>query len=121
MKLIDVRGTLKRNRIVFSTYKKFTDNDYRSNLIDYLMKKDVKKRKTIKEEISLIKGYWRCDPMYYYRYRLYEKELTTEELLDYVPPYYFYNFYMPSMYDDSRRNIADSKIRVHEFFVSKNY
>ena len=120
MKLIDVRSALKRNRIVFSTYKKFTDNDYRSNLIDYLIKKDGKTRKTIKEEISLIKDYWKCDTMYYYRYRLYEKELTTEELLDYVPPYYFYNFYMPTMYDESRRNIADSKMRMHEFFVSKN-
>jgi hypothetical protein len=118
MKLSDVRSSLKRNSLVFTTYKKLTDSEYRSNFIDYLVNRKVKVRSRIRKEMNLIRQYWRCSPMFYYNYRLFEKELTEDELLDYVPPYYFYNFYMPSIYKGQDKEVADSKIKMHYYFLS---
>jgi hypothetical protein len=118
MKLTDVKKTLKRNSLVFTTYKKLTDSEYRSNFIDYLISSKVKDRNRIKREMAIIKDYWRCNPMFYYNYRLFEKDLTKEELLDYIPPYYFYNFYMPSIYNGKVKEVADSKIKMNTYFLS---
>lgn len=98
---------------------KVTDSLYRSNYIDYLLRGPKKSKALIKDELKIIKEYWKCDPMTYYRYRLFDKDLTREELLDYVPPYYFYNFYIPSIYDESKIKQAASKIQMYEYFKSK--
>lgn len=119
MKLTDVRGALKKNSMFFFTYKKLTDNDYRSAYLDYLFRKNIKPREKIRAEMSLIRDYWKCDPMLYFRYRLYEKHLTPEELLDYIPPYYFYNFYMPSIYTKEHIELTASKLGMNRFFLSK--
>lgn len=120
MKLNDVRSSLKRNNLVFTTYKKLTDSEFRSNFIDYMVSRKVKDRHTIKKEMALIREYWRCSPMFYYNYRLFEKELSEDELLDYIPPYYFYNFYMPSIYRGNVKEVADSKIKMNSYFLSHN-
>jgi hypothetical protein len=120
MKLSEVRSSLKRNRLVFATYKKLTDSEFRSNFVDYLISRKVKDRNKIRKEMALIRQYWKCSPMFYFNYRLFEKELTEDELLDYVPPYYFYNFYMPSMYQGQIKEVADSKIKMNSYFLSHN-
>jgi hypothetical protein len=120
MKLSDVRSSLKRNNLVFTTYKKLTDSEYRSNFVDYLVSRKVKDRSRIRKEMAMIRHYWRCNPMFYYNYRLFEKELTEDELLDFVPPYYFYNFYMPSIYKGQVKEVADSKIKMNSYFLSHN-
>jgi hypothetical protein len=51
---------------------------------------------------------------------LYEKNLTRDELLDYVPPFYFYNFYLPSFYDRPTINNACKKLVLNEYLKSKN-
>ena len=119
MKVAELRSSLKKNNIIFFTYKKITDHDYRSNFFDYLRHKCYKNRDRVKYEISLIRDYWKCDPAFYFRYRLFEKNLSTEDLLDYIPPYYFYNFYMPSLYKDAHISLTGSKIRMNEFFESR--
>lgn len=119
MRLDYLRRALKKYDILFSTYRKLADKTYRINYIDYLRNKPLKSRETIRKEISMIRSYWNCDPMIYYKYRLYEKNLTGEELLDYIPPYFFYNVYIPSLYNEGdAMKIADSKIRQNDFFVS---
>jgi len=42
MKTAEFRSLLKRNSLVFFTYKKLTDSLYRSNMIDYLIQKHGK-------------------------------------------------------------------------------
>ena len=121
MKLSDVKNIVKKNQILFFTYKKITDRDYRSNLKDYQDQKNKKSGETVRRELSLIKDFWKCDPMHYYRYRLYEKDLSYEELLDYIPSYYFYNHYMPSIYRNSDAPpVTNSKIRMNEYFRDRN-
>ncbi|HEX2920171.1 MAG TPA: sugar-transfer associated ATP-grasp domain-containing protein, partial [Bacteroidales bacterium] len=73
-----------------------------------------------KKELSLIRNYWDCDPMIYYMYRLFDRTLSEEELLDYIPPYFFYNKYLPSIYSDGKAfELASSKNKQHDFFNSK--
>jgi hypothetical protein len=119
MKISEFRSMLKHNSVIFFTYKKLTDNLYRTSMLDYIFQKQVKPREVIKKELDLVKNYWKCDPMSYYRYRLYEKNLTREELLDYIPPFYFYNFYVPSIYDEARINMAASKIQMNDYFKAR--
>ena len=119
MNATQFRSMLKKNSLVFFTYKKLTDNLYRSNFIDYLFKDQIKSRETIKKELDILRDYWKCDPMSYYRYRLYEKNLTRDELLDYIPPYYFYNYYVPSIYDENKIREAANKILMNNYFISR--
>lgn len=120
MKTTEFRSMLKKNSLVFFTYKKLTDELYRSNYLDYLLQNQIKSRETIRKELDLMKEYWKCDPMNYYRYRLYEKDISSEELLDYVPPFYFYNYYVPSIYSEAKIREAESKILMNKYLASKN-
>jgi hypothetical protein len=120
MSPLNVRSALKKNKMFFFTYKKLTDNDYRLNYLDYLTHAGKKSREKVRYELALIKDYWKCDPAIYFRYRLFEKNLTDEELLDYIPPFYFYNFYMPSLYGEKHVKLTGSKIKMNEFFTSKD-
>jgi hypothetical protein len=104
---------------MFFTYKKLTDRDYRLNFRDYPDGKNHKPKETVKKELSMIKGFWKCDPMHYYRYRLYEKDLSYDELIDYIPPYYFYNYHMPLVINAATLPITESKILLHEYLLSK--
>lgn len=104
---------------MFFTYKKLTDPDYRLNFRNYPDGKNYKPKDIVKKELSVIKGFWKCDPMHYYRYRLYEKNLSYDELIDYIPPYYFYNYHMPQVINASTIPITESKILLHEYLSSK--
>lgn len=119
MPYTNFRSAMKKNSLVFFTYKKLTDNFYRLAVTDYLIHNKAKTRDIIRDELDLIRRYWNCDPMHYYSYRLFEKQLSQEELLDYVPPYLFYNFYVPSIYDDVMIRKAASKININEYFISR--
>lgn len=120
MRVTELRSRLKRNSVVFFTFKKLTDHLYRSNLFDYINSKNVKPREVIRKEMALMKNYWKCDPMCYYRYRLFEKELTVDELLDYIPPYYFFNYYIPSVYSEAKIKESENKILMNAYYTSKN-
>jgi hypothetical protein len=121
MKLTDVRNSVKKNKILFFTYKKMTDPDYRAGYEAYRNKPGVKSPEEVRKEMDLIKDYWKCDPMHYFRYRLYDKDLSTEELLDYIPAYYFYNHYMASLYRDPEPVlITGSKILLSKYLKNKN-
>lgn len=119
MKFSELRRKVKRNRFIFFTYKKMTDPDYRSNFRDYLQSDCTKSKEVINKELKQVKDFWKCDPMHYYRYRLYEKDLTYEELIDYVPAYYFYNYHMDLLYGESDLSVTESKILMREYFLKK--
>lgn len=119
MKIDDVRKSLKKNRMLFFIYKKLTDIDYKTNYKDYLVQKNALPPEKIRKELAMVKEYWKCDPMHYFRYRLYEKNLTDDELIDYIPPYYFYNYHLPSIYKNSDVSFINSKIRLNDFFTAK--
>lgn len=81
---------LKKNKTIFNTvewlkWHREINYQRQTNSIENLKPKDV-----IKAEERLIKDYWHCGTFHYYRYGLQYKKLTTDQLLDYVPTYYFH-------------------------------
>lgn len=118
MKLSEIRKKVKKNRFIFFTYKKMTDHDYRESLKEYSSGCHKSKEK-IRKELQQIKDFWKCDPMHYFRYRLFEKDLTYEELIDYVPSYYFYNYHMEGLYGSSDTLVTESKIWMRQFFLER--
>ncbi len=77
----------------------FAKHDYRmARAVERFKKCTVKKPdRQIREEMNLCKSYWGCHPLHYYRYDLYRKErdLTEEELLNYIPEFFFYRLFIP--------------------------
>lgn len=41
------------------------------------------------KEMNWYKEYWHCSPVQYIRYGLYDKRLSMNELLDYIPVFRF--------------------------------
>lgn len=121
MNISQIKKKIKKNRTVFFTYRKLADRDYKSNYRDYLKGENNKTKEMVKKELAMIRDFWKCEPMHYYRYRLYEKNLSYEELIDYVPAYYFYNYHMPSVIDDLNYKITESKIMLSEYFAVRNF
>jgi hypothetical protein len=119
MKISEIRKRLKKNQLLFFTYKKLTDKDYLSNYRDYLKSNNTKTADVVEKEMALIRDFWKCDPMHYYRYRLYEKKLSYDELIDYIPAYYFYNYHMHSLYGSHVIPVTESKTGLNEYFAEK--
>lgn len=87
---------LKKVQLFYFARVRLTNKDYRSALSD-MRHTNVKSPETIKREMTLVRDYWRCQPLHYVRYRLFEKQLTDDQLLGYVPPFFFYTRYMPKL------------------------
>jgi hypothetical protein len=119
MRIGDIRKKIKKSRILYFAFKKITDSDYNSGNKEYLMGNNLKSKEIVRKEIALIRNYWKCDPMHYYRYRLFEKELSNDELLDYIPSYYFYNYYLPNIYENIDLAFTYSKISMNSYFIRK--
>lgn len=119
MKISELKKRLKKSQLLFFAYKKLTDKDYLANYKDYLLNKDTKPVDVVEKEMAQIRNFWKCDPMHYYRYRLFEKSLTYDELIDYIPAYYFYNYHMDSLYGNSGMPVTESKIRLNDYFAER--
>jgi len=80
---------------------------------------DSKKSKSqIKKEIALCKKFWRCYPLHYYRYDFYkkDKELPENELLNYIPEFFFYYLFLP--FHNSKKNeyLLQNKNKIEQLF-----
>jgi len=74
----------------------------------------------IRKEFNLCKKFWGCYPLHYYRYDLYKKDkkLTKNELLSYIPEFFFYNLFLP-FYDSKKFEILlTDKIITEQLFKS---
>lgn len=80
---------------------------------------DKKPKRQIRAEIDLCKSFWGCYPLHYFRYELYKADrmLTKEELINYIPEFFFYELFLP-YYDKGKysillgdKNIAEQLFR----------
>lgn len=81
---------LKKNKWIFYYYEKakwHKEIEYHKQTND---PKNLKPIDQIKREEKLIRKYWRIGTFHYYRYGLQYKQLSDEQILDYVPTYYFH-------------------------------
>jgi hypothetical protein len=74
-----------------------------------------KPKRQLRHEISLCKKYWGCYPLHYFRYDLYrkDKEITEEELINYIPEFFFYYLFLP-FYNSKQYNILLSDKNIME-------
>jgi hypothetical protein len=76
----------------------------------------------IKQEIRICKNYWKCYPYHYYIYDLFRADiqLTNEELINYIPHFFWYELFL-NYYDSQKFSfIADNKIVTHHVFKALN-
>lgn len=92
---MDIRYKIKSNKFLFKLHLIIISYSYRRGYIDFLRGRHIKSKTKIREEIDLLKDYWGCMPMHYFSYRLFDKELTKQDLINYVPYYYMYNIHIP--------------------------
>lgn len=81
---------LKKNKWIFYWFEWFKwhkEIDYQRQVNNPTLLKTPEK---IKQEEKLVKDYWHLGTFHYYRYGLQYKHLTDDEILDYVPTYYFH-------------------------------
>lgn len=81
---------LKQNKWIFYAFEWLKWNkeiEYQKQTND---PSQLKSTETIRREEKLIRNYWSIGTFHYYRYGLQYKKLTDEQLLDYVPTYYFH-------------------------------
>lgn len=114
-----IKGILKRNQLVYFIKYKYFNKDYREGLLLMNSSNTTKPREVISQEMSLIKDYWHCQPCHYVRYRLFDMDLDKESLLDYVPPYFFYNYFMPSHTIVRNADFSNDKLSQYKLYVAK--
>lgn len=81
---------LKQNKWIFYAFewlKWHKEIEFQKNTNDPCL---LKPKDIIRREERLVKKYWRIGTFHYYRYGLQYKQLTDEQLLDYVPTFYFH-------------------------------
>ena len=79
-----------------------------------------KKSTRIKKEIRLYKKFWGCYPYEYYLADLYreDSQLTQQEILDYIPAFFWYELYLPHHTSYNYSQMIDNKIFTEQIFRS---
>jgi len=72
----------------------------------------------IKREIQVCKKYWKCYPHHYFTNNLYraDKQLTDEELINYIPQFFWYYVFLPHYSSPGYYTIGENKIIIEQFF-----
>lgn len=96
---------------------KYTRNDKRmKQALDRFHKCNFKKPNSqIRKEMHLCKKNWGCYPLHYFRYELYRKDrqLSEDELISYVPEFFFYVLFLP-FYDSGKYDILLNNKNIAE-------
>lgn len=108
---------IKKNQFAFFLWQRIFDSELKANLKK--MKNCFKSKEQVKREMKMLKDYWHCKPYHYIRYCLFDKNLTDEQLLDYIPPYYHYNFYTDSLYANVDTSLYNSKLSMYNLFKER--
>jgi hypothetical protein len=79
---------------------------------------DKKPKSQIKREMNICRKFWGCYPMHYYRYNLYRKDknLSDEQLIDYVPEFFFYYLFLPFYNKREFRYLISDKNKIEHLF-----
>jgi hypothetical protein len=116
-----IKEILKGNRTLHFWVTYFRDKDLRKAFHFYLRPNTLKKpRKTIRRELKIIRDYWSCPPYHYYLYKLFEKKMSDDELLNFLPPFYYTNVYWESRHIGLNKSYYMSKFSQHQLFTRFN-
>ena len=106
---------LKLRQIKYILTYKYKSNRMKSAIRRYKECKDRKPKMQIRAEIKICRKFWGCYPFHYFRYNLYKKDkiLTKQELINYIPEYFFYNLFL-SHFDGDKYSILLSDKNIEE-------
>jgi hypothetical protein len=81
-----------------------------------------KKNSQIRSEIQIYKKFWKCYPYDYFFYDLYREEntLTPDELINYIPSFFWFYLYLPHHTSYKYHMITDNKIATEQYFHGVN-
>ena len=113
-----LKQILKRNNFLYSVKYCHESKEYIENK-KLMEKSTIKSKDQIKEEISDLYSYWKCRPEHYIRYGLFMKNLSKEQLRDYIPPYVFYVQYLSEQYQNFPINEMDDKLNLYNLFTAR--
>lgn len=108
---------LKKNPVLHFLVILWRDREVREGFLYFL--KPLNKKKSIKiilEELSCISRYWNCPPYHYFTYRLFNKKLSKEQLLDIIPPIFYTNVYWDKRNKELNKSLFQSKNFQNELF-----
>ena len=108
----------KKNQFVYFLNIELFDRQYKVN--KKLMQSAIKSKEVIWKEMKMVADYWGCKPHHYIRYALFNKTLTKEEILDYIPPYYHYNFYNDLLYEKLDHDSYDNKYTMFKLLKERS-
>lgn len=109
------KNFLKRIPFIYFTRVHLFDTDYKLN--SKKMKKNAfKSTYVIKKEMKYLSAYWHCPSDHYIRYGLYDKNLSEEKLLDYIPPFFYYNYYLPKSLNGLNEALYEDKLNLYYVF-----
>jgi hypothetical protein len=72
----------------------------------------------IRHEIRICKKYWKCYPHHYFINNLYrsDNEITDEELINYIPQFYWHYVFLPHYSSPLYYRIGENKLIIEQFF-----
>lgn len=116
-KIKKLRGFIKRSDFLFWLRRSFVDHDLQREK-KAMKTSSVKSPQTVRNEIEAYRRYWKCHPDDYIRYGLFRKQLTIDEILDYVPMHYYYCNFYTALYSDiwSKDKDAENKLAQYRKF-----
>lgn len=106
---------LKHSKLIYFLWYKNTNKDYLVNKKS-MATSNVKSMEQIKAEMNFCCNYWHCPASHYVRYGLYEKLFSKDEILDYIPSFYFYNSYMEIKLKGINKNFYGNKLYMYHLF-----
>lgn len=112
---------LRKNQFLFFLKRRLLNGPYKRALKRMNTSPLTKSKKQIKQEMQLVADYWHCKPYHYVRYGLFDREISIEDLLDYIPPYYIYNFHNKPLSQEVKLKLGDidSKLDLYRLFNSR--
>ncbi len=115
--LARIRQRLKETDWIYALKARLTDNDYRTG--KKASATSHKSKAQMDSEKSMLRAYWGVTPLQYYIYRLANRDLTDEELRDYIPSAYFYNTYFRDRYTPDQFKRLSSKRCLYDIFKER--
>ena len=116
-----IKNILKKNHFLHFLVTFYRDEEFRRILSVFIQIQIFKEIKKIaRRELKLIRDYWGCPPYHYYLYNLYRKELSDDQLLDYIPPFYYYCIYWEKRNIGLNKSSYWSKVFQHQLFKKYN-
>ena len=102
-----LRGKIKKSDFIFAMRRSIVDKDLKRER-KAMAKCTVKTTAQINEEIHNYKHFWKRIPQDYIRYGLFNKNLSREEINDYIPMQYYYCEFYDSLFSSLNEKTSAS-------------